>query len=187
VKNNLQMIDGLLLLQSKRLSDAGLRSALEGLRGRISALGLVHHQLMGSDDLSAFDMAPFLRQLVANLAEANADPRICVTVRAASIDLGLDVAIPLGLLVTEFVTNAFKHAFPAGQGAIEITLDARPQGGVELVVRDDGQGFELEAVRKRRGLGADIIRGLVAQLGAELKFSGADGSRFEIRLPPPTA
>ena len=185
VKNNLQIVDSLILLQSRRLSDPDSRAALEGLRRRIFALGLVHQQLMGSADLSTFDIAPFLHELAANLAEANATQGIDITVRAAPIDVGLDVAVPLGLLVTELVTNAVKHAFPDGKGTIEITLDQRPDGGVDLVVRDDGQGFELEAVRKRRGLGADIVRGLVAQLNAKMQFTSNDGSHFEVRLERP--
>ena len=76
VKNNLQVIDSLLLMQATRLENSQAASVLIGMRARIHALGLVHHQLMGSSDLKTFDIAPFLRQLLDNILNAHGERKV---------------------------------------------------------------------------------------------------------------
>jgi two-component sensor histidine kinase len=195
VKNNLQTIDGLLVMQSRRLADPAAKTALQGLRDRVYALGLVHHQLMGSEDLKTFDIAPFLEQLSTNLVQAGAEQSVQVSVRAAPLELGLDVAIPLGLLVNELVTNSLKHAFPDGAGAIDVSLDRGADGALILVVSDDGQGYtvgnptlkgrgEGRAASNGAAVGSSIIEGLVAQLRGTIMVESRPGlTRSEIRLP----
>ena len=185
VKNNLQIVDSLLMMQARRLQDPQSAAAIRGLRARIYALGLVHQQLMGSANLRTFDVSPFLDELTANLVDANGLGEIAISVRSAPVDVGLDFAIPLGLLVTELVTNSLKHAFPDGRGTIDIDLDQRDDGTIDLVVRDDGQGYDTDPVAKSPGLGAGIIRGLVAQLGGRMTIHGRGGSRVEIHLAKP--
>ncbi|HEY2661082.1 MAG TPA: PAS domain S-box protein [Caulobacteraceae bacterium] len=185
VKNNLQIVDGLLLMQARKLDDAQAKAAISGLRGRIYALGLVHHQLMGSSNLRTFDVSPFLHELTANLLDANGSDDIKISVRSAPLDIGLDFAIPLGLLVTELVTNSLKHAFPGGMGSVDISLDRRDDGTIDLVVSDDGQGYDTGPMRKTSGLGSVIIKGLVSQLEGRMTIDGQAGSRVEIHLAQP--
>jgi two-component sensor histidine kinase len=188
VKNNLQIVDGLLVLQSRQFGDPHVKCALLGLRGRIYALGLVHHQLMDSKNLKTFDIAPFLRELSTNLLEGGAERGINLTVRAAPMDVGLDFAIPMGLLVTELVTNALKHAFPDGAGNIAVVLERDSDGEVALVVSDDGRGrcgSDVKPVAKGAGLGSSIIAGLVAQLKGTIVVKDESGTRAEIRVPTP--
>jgi two-component sensor histidine kinase len=186
VKNNLQIIDSLLVMQSRELADGPAKAAFGDMRSRIYALGLVHEQLMGSPDLETFDVAPFLKALVANILAGGARRDVALDVRAAPLDVGLDFGIPLGLLVTELVTNSLKHAFPEGSGAIEVSLDRKADGAVVLVVADDGVGLPSapspNAKGSRRSLGARIIDGLVSQLGGVMKVNGEAGVRTEVRL-----
>lgn len=184
VKNNLQIIDGLIVMQARQLEDQPGRTALLSLRSRIVALGLVHQQLMGSDNLETFDVAPFLRELSENLIEGGAGEEISLSVRAAPLKVGLDFAIPLGLLVTELVTNSLKHAFPERRGAIDVVLERSDEATVSLVVADDGAGATA-APSGRAALGASIIRGLVAQLKGTLVVRRDNGTRSEIHLPAP--
>jgi two-component sensor histidine kinase len=123
VKNNLQIVDSLLVMQGRQLAEPRTKAMLVGLRGRIQALGLVHHQLMGSTNLKTFNIARFLQELSSNILDSGAADNIDLAVRAVPLDVGLDFAIPLGLVVTGLVTNSLKHAFPHGSGNIAVILE----------------------------------------------------------------
>ena len=187
VKNNLQIVDSLLLMQGRRLTDSDAKAALENLRGRVYALGLVHHQLMGSKDLETFDIAPFLDELSQHLLEGAGGADVSLCVRAAPLKVGLDFAIPLGLLVTELVTNSMKHAFGGGPGGIEVTLDEAETGHLVLQVADNGRGYDPAVIGgPSPSLGATIIEGLVRQLRGVLTISSDSGGvRSLVHLPSP--
>ncbi len=183
VKNNLQVIDSIVTLQTRRLSDPAAQNALQSLRRRLYALGLVHQQLMSSSNLKTFDVAPFLQELSENIMEGIGGRDITLSVRAIPLDVDLDFAIPLGLLVTELVTNSLKHAFPDGKGKIDVALNRLADGTFALVVSDDGTGYDiLEAAQKQRaaGLGTALIDGLVSQLKATIKVHRMNGTTSEI-------
>jgi two-component sensor histidine kinase len=185
VKNNLQVIDSIVTLQARRLSDPEAKNALQSLRQRLYALGLVHQQLMSSSNLKTFDVSPFLRELSENIMEGIGGRDIRLSVRAVPLDVGLDFAIPLGLLVTELVTNSLKHAFPGGTGRIEVALNRLADGTLALVVSDDGTGYDIvEAAQKERavGLGTTLIDGLVSQLRATIKVHRRNGTISEIHF-----
>jgi two-component sensor histidine kinase len=190
VKNNLQTVDGLLIMQARQLADPEAKQALQGMRDRVYALGLVHQQLMGSENLQTFDIAPFLDELSTNLVHGGAAQGVTLSVEAVPLDVSLDFAIPLGLLVTELVTNSLKHAFPEGEGDIVVTLDRASDGALVLVVADNGQGYTVGAPtpRAKAALGTSIIEGLVAQLkGTIMVESGPGKTRSEIRMAPPVS
>jgi two-component sensor histidine kinase len=183
VKNNLQVIDGIVTLQSQRLADPDAKLALKGLRRRLYALGLVHQQLMSSSDLKTFDVSPFLKELSENIIEGIGRRDISLSVQAIPLDVGLDFAIPLGLLVTELVTNSLKHAFPEGKGKIDVVLDRRKDGSMVLIVSDNGAGYDMpEASHKEKasGLGTTLIDGLVSQLRAVINVRRMNGTISEV-------
>ncbi|HET6969940.1 MAG TPA: sensor histidine kinase [Phenylobacterium sp.] len=183
VKNNLQVVDSLIVLQAKRLADPAARSAFEDLRARLFALGLVHHQLMGSGDLETFEVVPFLEQLSERLRD-HAGGDVGLSVRAAPLKVGLDFAIPLGLLVTELVNDAVAHARPDHAPAIEVELAEGGVGELVLQVRDDGSP-DRGGPGEPQSLGATIIHALVAQLRGVLTVSTSAGVRSEVRMPSP--
>ena len=141
VKNNLQTIDALIAVQYRRITDDTAKKALHDLRQRVYALGLVHQQLMDSSDLKTFDIAPFLEDLTHNLVEAGFQQGVKMTVRSIPLKVGFDFAIPLGLLVTELVTNSLKHAFPDGIGKITVVLERNDDEKLTLIVSDNGKGL----------------------------------------------
>jgi two-component sensor histidine kinase len=183
VKNNLQLIDSFLVLQRRVLKDPQAKDALQSLRGRVHALGLVHHQLMTSKDLATFDIAPFLRELVDNILESGATTGINLSVTATPMVAGLDLAIPLGLLVTELVTNAVKHAFPSGKGNIKVSF-THEDSDILLVVSDDGSGMigTKAASSSGTGLGTSILAGLVHQLEGSMTMRDEHGVTVEVRI-----
>lgn len=186
VKNNLQVVDGLLLLQSRKLADPAALAAIEGLRKRVYAIGLVHHQLMGSANLKTFDVGAFLRDLVAHLQKGAPDS-IALCIDAAPLNVDLDFAVPLGLLVTELTTNALKHAFPSGAGEVRVVLEAPAEGEVVLRIADNGVGFSDATGTPTPSLGLTIVNGLVRQLHGRIRAVQDNGVAWEARFPAPDA
>ncbi|MDB5401663.1 MAG: signal transduction histidine kinase [Rhodopila sp.] len=187
VKNNLQLVDSLLVMQGRKLEDPRAREALLSLRGRIFALGLVHQQLMGSADLKTFDVVPFLDDLSKNILEGVGTAGVNISVEACTLVVGLDFAVPLGLLVTELVTNSLKHAFPFGTGNISVILRNDIGGKLVLTVADDGIGppDDNTAGKPEFGLGTRIINNLVGQLEGTMVVRRANGMTTEIRIDMP--
>ena len=195
VKNNLQIVDSLVGFQASRLDDPQARDALADLRRRVHTLGLVHQQLMQSKDLATFDVRPFLDELCANVAlSSGADERgIRVAVEAEPLRANLDFAVPLGLLVTELVTNALKHGFPDGHaGAVSVSLLTRPADTVVLAVADDGHAGGGHAgggdpLQAPGGVGSRIAKALVAQLDGSMDVVQDKGTRVTVTMPHPEA
>jgi len=142
---------------------------------------------MGSADLKTFAIAPFLEELSKNIVEGGASAAVTISVEAGALDVGLDFAVPLGLLVTELVTNCLKHAFPSGVGKILVSLKPDAEGMVLLVVSDDGVGLPAPDRAKAGGvgLGTGIVRSLVTQLEGEMTFGAGPGAKTQIRVPMP--
>ena len=131
---------------------------------------------------------PFLHELSNNVIAASAFHEIKVSVRAISLAVGLDFAIPFGLLVTELLTNSLRHAFPTGAGNIAVVLQRNEEQKLALVVSDDGRGLMPDKVTtpaKKRGLGMKIIAGLVAQLGGTMSVRNEGGVCTEIFIAEP--
>jgi PAS domain S-box-containing protein len=185
VKNNLQIIDSMMLMQARRLADGDAKTAMENLRRRVYALSLVHQQLMGSADLETFDISPFLHELSSHLVEGAGQGDIALSVEAAPLKVGLDFAIPLGLLVTELVTNSMKHAFADRAGRITVALEPAGPGEVVLRVTDDGRGYDPAAPGPSTSVGTKIIEGLVRQLSGVLSVTADHGTQTVVRLPAP--
>ena len=185
VKNNLQMVDGLLLMSAVKVTDPAARDVLMDLRSRVFALGLVHQQLMGSPDLKTFDAGPFLTELSANIMGGASDDRIALKIDACPLEVGLDTAVSLGLLVTELVTNALKHAFPDGRsGQIRVALRVDADNRLLLTVADNGTGHAGDAQTPMTlGTGSSIVRKLVAQLGGQMAVRSDRGVTTDIIIP----
>lgn len=184
VKNNLQIVDSILVLERARITDPDARQSLSALRGRVHALGLVHHQLMGSTDLKTFDVASFLENLTQNLARSGGVDGVRLSVEAAPLRVGLDFAIPLGLVVTELVTNALKHAFPTGPGEVLVALRQAADGSVSLTVADDGSPV-ADGDDRGRSVGTTIVEALVGQLGGRMSSRRDGGLITEINIAKP--
>ncbi len=188
VKNNLQVVSSLLSLQAMH-APAEVRSALGTSQGRLRAMGLIHQLLYESKDYRRVQLGDYLQRLANLLRELHGDARsdIVLTLTDSGVPAALDLhrAVPCGLIVTELVANAFKHAFPAGRaGRIDITLGWR-DGGLTIVVADNGVGlpddFRLSGIRS---LGYRLVPVLVEQLHGTLEIGPGPGTSITIALPP---
>ncbi len=188
VKNNLQVVSSLLNLQATHTSDTRLRAILAESQNRVRAMALTHQLLYERKDYSRIDLGEYLERLAQLLLSSYREDSTHISLRralpAAPLFLDLERAIPCGLVVTELVTNAFKHAFPAGRkGEVRIELQALDDE-LELVVADDGAGlpgdFDLANVTS---LGLQLVPLLADQLGGRFTVEGGPGARFSLRFP----
>jgi two-component sensor histidine kinase len=188
VKNNLQIVDLLLASQARQMDDPQAVAALTSVRQRVYAMGLVHRQLTQSKDLKTFDVSHFLQALTQNIIESGAHDNVKIAVQSIPLAVGLDFAIPLGLLLTELVTNSLKHAFPDGTGDISVDLRRREGDRIALIVADNGQATESSKsapFASQPGRGINIITGLVAQLQGAISIETCNGTRTEIVVAAP--
>ena len=144
IKNNLQIVVSLLNLRAQRLGSSTARTALAEAQTRIKALALVHRHLYEQPEVEAVELHAFLGDLCALIEDTTAPAApVTVTVDVAPVTVSTDQAIPIALLVTEILSNAFKHAFPDDRGGrIEVRL-ASTAGGALLEIVDDGVGYGL--------------------------------------------
>jgi two-component system CheB/CheR fusion protein len=186
VKNNLQIISSLLNLQLEHMQNAAAASTLRDSQSRIRTMALVHEKLYSSRDLARIDLRNYIEDLTAGLLHAHGRPQIRLTLDVEEVSLGIDAAIPLGLILNELVSNALKYAFPDGRtGTITITLRPEPGGILCLAVEDDGVGFPPEIdFRRTASLGLQLVNTLAEQIEAAVDLDTSPrGSRLTVRLP----
>jgi len=185
VKNNLQVISSMINLQARRISDVVLKNAFDESQQRIQTIALVHERLYQSRDLSNIGFDDYLRSLVDNVmyGQNAAERGVIAALDIAPISLPIQIAIPCGLIVNELVTNALKHAFPAGKsGTIEVAMRATGRD-IELSVRDDGRGMPTEIdPAKAKTLGLDLIYTFAEQLGADVAVRRGGGTAFTLQF-----
>lgn len=183
VKNNLQVISSLLALQHNRMEDDAARASLEASRTRIEAMALIHKGLYQNEDVSAVEIGQYLASLAGSLAGSYGYGSEVIKINLKMKDelVDIDRAVPLGLIVNELVSNAFKHAFTGiGQPEVEIALMQNGQG-LELRVADNGKGLKnMEDLQKPGSFGMKLVRTLVLQLNAELHIEQQQGTIFRI-------
>ena len=178
VKNNLQVVQSLLSLQCRSVADDSAREALEDTAQRVRAMALVHEHLYQAPSLSDVHLPRYVSALLRQIVDGHGRHDGPVRVQADVGDLSArpDAAVPLGLLLTELVVNALKHAF-AGRDGGRVTVSVQPQeGGVRVAVSDDGRGLPPDAAeRLPRTLGRQLAASLARQLGGELHVDTLPG------------
>ena len=171
------------------MNDAKGVEILRESQNRVKSMALIHEQLYGTPDLAKIDFGRYIQGLTANLFDAyGIDPaRIRLNVEANDIALGVDMAVPCGLIINELVSNALKHAFLAdASGTIDIVIRTLDTGRIEIVVADDGIGLtEPPADAEKKSLGLRLIDTLTTQLDGTLAIKKENGTRFSITLNAP--
>lgn len=187
VKNNLQVITSLLELQACIVSDEKLRDCLRESQDRIRSMALIHEQLYKSKDFSYIDIGGYIRSLSQYLFDSYAADtgRISLKVDTGDICIGIDRAIPCGLIVNELISNAMKHAFPGERtGEIAVSLSAG-KGRINLSIADSGVGMPpgFDAAHSET-MGLQLVTMLTRQLRGEMRIdSGRGGTSFVMDFP----
>ncbi len=189
VKNNLQIISSLLYLQETRIQDPAARLIIQDCRNQVSSMAQIHEDLYGSKDFRSVDFGAYLDKLVNRLLVAyRVSDAVAFVPAVQSISLGIDKAIPCGLVANELCTNALKYAFPPqlppGRRELRVELSRLPGERAQLVIADNGVGLPAGFEPSRtETLGMQIVERLVKQLGGSLSLEREAGTRWIMFFP----
>ncbi len=182
VKNNLQIISSLLNLQSRYINDDKSIEALRESDNRVKSMSMVHEGLYRSKDLSNINFQIYLKNLVTQLSISYGIDldKIKINLEVLNIKIAIDTAIPLGLLITEILTNSIKYAFPNGIGTIGLLFKTE-EDYYKLILKDDGIGMSLDYYNKPgESLGLQLIESLSQQLDAKVDIDTKSGTKYTI-------
>lgn len=185
VKNNLQVLLGILLLGEQRAKAPEALAAIHDARLRVEAMALLQRLVYHKDDLARVDSGRFLEEICASVERAFQRPGIAVRAMPAEGALPLDLASAAGLILNELLTNALKHAFPGreeGEVKVRLALEHEEEEGTDLltlVVEDDGCGL---GEAQQPGTGLMLARGLAQQHGGSCRIETDGGTRCVVTL-----
>jgi two-component sensor histidine kinase len=182
VKNSLQLVAGLLNMQGRAPGNEDLRQALADAEARVHTIAQVHDRLWRHNEMRSVNLAEFLGELCTKLREAA--PQFTVGCSIDPVIVPTDLAVPLGLLVNELVTNAFKYAYPEGSGKVRVELTADSPERLRLEVSDTGVGLPTDSNPARsKSLGMRLVASLTRQIGGRLEWQDAQpGTRFVLEV-----
>jgi PAS domain S-box-containing protein len=188
VKNNLQVISSMVALESERFSGGTALKALEETRDRIRSMALIHDKFCHSTDLAQIHFADYVNSLASYFLNSYASDSNAIQLTTdVTVKLGMDDAIPCGLIIQELLSNSMKHAFPDSTGKIWIDFH-RSGEELRLCYRDSGIGLPQRVdLRDPQSLGLQLVSDLVDQLRGHLEYWYADGAMFVLSFSNHTA
>ncbi len=185
-KNNMQIISSLLGLKAESVEDEVVKEIIRDIKTRIRSMALVHEKLYKAGSLSKINLGEYVKELALLISEGyvNESSRIKIDLNVQDTGILIDKAIPVGLIVTELVTNSFKHAFPENRGGkISIYLK-KENGDFILVVKDDGIGFDREKTLQDGKLGLQLFESIAeGQLDAHIDLDNYEGVSWTLTFP----
>ena len=175
VKNNLEVVSGLLALQSAQIDDPNTKEAMQESQNRVQSIGIVHQKLYQGANLGSIEMKDYFLNLSESILDSfGAAKRVTIECSMEKIDIDIDTAVPLGLIVNELLTNTLKYAFPHGQdGKVLIKLQ-KNKDGLHLEVSDNGVG--KSGLTQGTGFGGQLISLLTRQLGGSMREETTNGT-----------
>lgn len=186
VANSLALVASLVRLQSNLITDAASKEALKETEARILAVASVHRRLYSADDARFVDLQEYLSSVLDNIEMSLRGQGHVASLRydLEPLKLKTDSSINLGVIVTEWVTNAFKYAYPEKPGEVRVRLRSLPDNKAELCVEDDGVG-RAEGPAKGTGLGSRIVTAMARSIGADVEYiAGGGGTVARLAFSP---
>jgi PAS domain S-box-containing protein len=187
VKNNMQVIISLLKLQSKNITDKQYLDMFKESQGRIKSMALVHEKLYKTKSLAEIDFKEYIKSLVSSLFRSYRikPDKISLKIDVEEISLGLESAIPCGLIINELISNSLKHAFPNDRkGKVSVIFYSVNEDKLILKVSDNGIGVpEKFDIKNTKSLGLHLVTILSEdQLHGKIEFNRVDGTTFQIQF-----
>jgi PAS domain S-box-containing protein len=187
VKNNMQLISSLLRLQADYVTSPEALAVFSEAESRVRSMALIHEKLYQTSTLARIEFGAYVESLVSILRQTYAvgESQVVVRIAAEPIELGIDTAIPLGLVVNELISNAFKHAFDRQrQGTIEVALRRAGADRLELLIGDNGRGFPPGFDwRQAPTFGLHLVSILADQLEGTLEVRSETGVSLRLTVP----
>jgi two-component sensor histidine kinase/FixJ family two-component response regulator len=183
VKNNLQVICSMLHLQARSIQDPAMLQVLKDCGDRVQVMALLHEQLHGASDLTTVNLGEYLRKVVIKLFSSYGvdSNEIRLSADVEEVQVPTDTATACGMIIQELVSNALKHAFPQGRGSVTLCLHARPDGRIEMRVRDDGPGFsETAGSGPPHSLGLRLVQLFAEQIEATVERPAGPGTEYRL-------
>ncbi|CAN5325391.1 hypothetical protein BH11BAC5_BH11BAC5_12350 [soil metagenome] len=184
VKNNLEVVTSLLALQGAQIDDPNTKEAMQEGQNRVHSIGIVHQKLYQGSNLGAIEMKDYFINLSESILDSfGAEKRVTIECAMEQLDVDIDTAVPLGLIVNELLTNTLKYAFPEGQhGRVQIKLHKQTNGLLQLEVSDDGVG--KSGITQGTGFGGQLVSLLTQQLGGSMREEVKDGTHTYFEFKP---
>lgn len=186
VKNNLNIIIGLLELQSQNIEDLSVKEMFRESINRIRSMAIIHEYLYRSDNQSRIDLSVYIESLADNLLLVYAENKreLLINYSLDNLLVDFDIAIPIGLIVNEVVTNSTKHAFlDKEKGRIDIALEKKTHT-INIIIKDDGIGIPVNFdAENNKTLGLQLVKLLVNQLNGKYKIYREEGTTVQIEIP----
>jgi two-component sensor histidine kinase len=187
VKNNLQVVSSIMELQSGAIHDENSKRAVKNGQSRVKSIALIHQLLYQSDTITNVDFSKYLNQLIESIHNTfmRPDKKIIYEIRSDNIQLDIDTAVPLGLVINELVTNAYKYAFIGKtEGKIEIDFKQIENKFLKLDIKDNGVGFPNKFnIDNSKTLGFKLINLLTKQIKARLNYNTKNNAEFSLIIP----
>lgn len=178
-KNNMQVISSLLKLQAETVKSEELSGHLMVSVGRIESMALVHKKLYQSQNLTGVRLKEYVEDLISLISENYTDRRknIRITSEVDDISVLIDIAVPVGLILNELITNCLKHAFPEDEGEIFVAIKQEDDENIHVCVNDNGIGVPAEpTIKESVSLGIQTVINIVEyQLSGDIQFSTDHG------------
>ncbi|MDF2449342.1 MAG: histidine kinase/PAS protein [Bacteroidota bacterium] len=184
VKNNLAIISALLNLQKDNLKEEHSKQIFEETRNRIYAMSLIHNLLYENNSFSKIDFGEYVHKFCENISQSyNLSEGIIIEHNIEEIEIDINTAVPLALMLNELLTNAIKHAFVNQKsGKISVGLAKSENKKYKFWVSDSGIGMDESKINST-GMGMDLIHSLVDQVDGSLEYMKNNGSQFTVNLP----
>lgn len=186
VKNNLETVSSLLALQSAHYNDPKMMDAMVESQNRVHSMSIIHQRLYQGQHLASIEMRDYFKNLSSHILDSfGAEDRINLDCEMDELELDVDIAIPLGLIVNELVTNALKYAFPdANTGTIKVALQKKDKKYLTLSVEDNGIGSAGDNAIHGTGFGSQLIELLTVQLNGTVQRINKPGTAFLFKFEP---
>jgi len=185
VKNNLQVISGLLELQSKGLNDEATKNVLRDGRSRVRSIALIHQNLYQFENLNSIELKRFVNDLSRQIESLfEKQNKVAMNIEVPTLYLDIDSAVPLGLIMNELLSNSFKYAFNDGTaGEIDLEIRTVTEGKYELIYSDNGPGLPIDFdLSQTKTLGLQLIYDLSRQIGGKVNYSYTNKAVFTINF-----
>lgn len=186
VKNNLQILSSLLSLQSQQLTDDTAIKAVKSSESRINAMALIHRKLYTVDQNRTVDIKEYITELIQYLVYSYGyhEKNFKLDLEIKEISIDVDKAIPLGLILNELISNAFKHAFENQPNPrLVINLQYPENHELNICIQDNGAGMPTVDEKQRKTFGMKIVTTLIKELKGSLNVKNENGTTYNLQIP----